>query len=42
MFRGAGYRFRATLRSRRGGYLTFVLVVGLVSGVPIGIVLRAE
>jgi hypothetical protein len=34
--RVAGYRFRATLRRRWGGYLTLVLLIGLVGGVALG------
>ncbi len=34
--RVAGYRFRATLRRRWGGYLALALLVGLVGGVALG------
>ena len=35
-FRVAWYRFRATLDRRRSGYLTLVLLVGLVGGLAMG------
>jgi hypothetical protein len=36
VLRVAGYRFRATFRRRWGGYLTLVLLIGLVGGVALG------
>jgi hypothetical protein len=36
VFRFAGYRFATTLRSRWGGYLSVVLLLGLVAGVGLG------
>jgi len=38
----AWYRFRATLRRRWGGYLTVVLLIGLVGGVAMGAVAGAR
>jgi hypothetical protein len=35
-FRVARYRFRTTFGSRRGGYLSVILLVGLVGGVAMG------
>jgi drug/metabolite transporter (DMT)-like permease len=32
----AWYRFRATWRRRRGGYLALVLLIGLIGGVALG------
>ena len=34
----AWYRFRTTFRSRRGGYLSVILLVSLVGGVAMGAV----
>jgi hypothetical protein len=34
--RVAGYRYRATFRHRRGGYLSLILLVGLVGGLSMG------
>ncbi len=36
VLRVAGYRFRATFRRRRGGYLAIVLLTGLVGGLAMG------
>jgi FtsX-like permease family len=36
VWRAAWYRFRATFRRRRGGYLALALLVGLVGGVALG------
>lgn len=36
VLRVASYRFRATFEHRRGGYLTLVLLVGLVGGLAMG------
>ncbi|MGA8678847.1 MAG: ABC transporter permease [Acidimicrobiales bacterium] len=41
-FRFASYRFRATLRRRRGGYLTVLLLVALVGGVALAAVAGAR
>jgi hypothetical protein len=38
----AWYRFRVTFGGRRGGYLTVVLLVGLVGGVAMGAVAAAR
>lgn len=38
----AWYRFRATFNGRRGGYLTLVLLVGLVGGLAMGAVAAAR
>jgi len=40
--RVAGYRFRATFRDRWGGYLTVVLLVGLLGGLAMGAVAGAR
>src|SRR5450755_1126614 len=40
--RVASYRFRATFRRRRGGYLATVVLVALVGGVSIGAVAAAR
>ena len=42
MLRVAWYRFRATFRSRRSGYLALVLLVGLVGGLAMGAVAAAR
>ena len=39
--RVAGYRFRATFRRRRGGYLAIVLLTGLVGGLAMGAIAGA-
>jgi hypothetical protein len=41
-FRVAWYRFRATLHDRWGGYLTVILLVGLLGGVAMGAVAGAR
>ncbi len=38
----AWYRFRATSHSRRGGYLSVILLVGLVGGVAMGAIAAAR
>ena len=38
----AWYRFRVTFGGRRGGYLTVVLLAGLVGGVAMGAVAAAR
>jgi hypothetical protein len=35
-WRVAWYRFRVTLRRRRGGYLALALLIGLVGGIALG------
>jgi len=40
--RVAWYRFRATFRRRLGGYLTLILLVGLVGGVAMGSLIAAR
>lgn len=40
--RVAWYRFTATLGRRRGGYLTIVLLIGLVGGIAMGSVAAAR
>ena len=40
--RVAGYRFRATFARRWGGYLTVVLLVGLLGGLAMGAVAGAR
>jgi len=40
--RFAGYRLRRTLRSRVGGYLTTVLLIGLIGGIAMGAVAGAR
>ncbi len=42
LFRVAGYRFRATFARRWGGYLTIVLLVGLLGGLAMGAVAGAR
>jgi hypothetical protein len=41
-WRVAGYRFRATLGGRWGGYLAVVLLIGLVGGLALGAVAAAR
>jgi len=38
----AAYRFRATFRHRRGGYLVLVLLLGIVGGVALGAIAGAR
>jgi hypothetical protein len=42
MSRVAWYRFRTTFRSRRGGYLALILLIGLVGGLAMGAVAGAR
>ena len=40
--RVASYRFRATFRSRRGGYLALALLIGLIGGVALASIAAAR
>ena len=42
MLRVTRYRFQATLRQRRAGYLALVLLIGLVGGLALGAVAGAR
>jgi ABC-type antimicrobial peptide transport system permease subunit len=42
VLRTAAYRFRATFRSQRGGYLTIIVLMGLVGGLAMGAVAAAR
>jgi len=42
LLRVAWYRFRVTFRQRRGGYLTVVVLIGLVGGLALGAVAGAR
>ena len=42
VLRFAVYRFRSTFRSRRSGYLSLILMIGLVAGLAIGAVAAAR
>lgn len=42
VFRVAVYRFKATFRQRRGGYLAIILLVGLIGGLALGAVAGAR
>src|SRR5437763_7513732 len=42
VLRVSWYRFRATLRRRRRGYLALVLVIGLVGGLAMGAIAAAR